>query len=48
MQGYVGGIGHDETKRLYMFRQLASSTNFIRSAKWFNDNFPKVSEWDKD
>ena len=32
MQGFVGGIGHDETKTLFMYRQLASSTNFIRLA----------------
>ena len=29
MQGFVGGIGHDETKRLFMYRQFASSTNFM-------------------
>ena len=49
MQGFVGGIGHHESKRLY--EKCASSPKFMCLAKWFNavfnDNFPKFCEWNK-
>ena len=35
MQGFVGRIGHDETKTLYMYRQFVSSTN---SYAWRRDS----------
>ena len=45
MQEVVVGNSHHEIKRLY--EKFASSTNFIRLAKWFNDNFQKFCEWNK-
>ena len=38
MQGFVGGIGRDEIKRLYMHRQFASST-FQRFANERKDSY---------
>jgi len=49
MQGFVSGIGHHESKRLY--DKFASSPKFMCLAEWFNavfnDNFPKFCEWNK-
>ena len=41
-QGFVAVIGHYESIRLY--EKFESSTNILRLAKWFNDNFPKLNE----
>ena len=49
MQGFVGGINHHKSKRLY--KKCASSPNFMCLAKWFNvvfnDNFAKFCKWNK-
>ena len=49
MQGFVGGINHHKSKRLY--EKWASSLNFMFLVKWFiavfNDNFPKFCKWNK-
>ena len=39
MLRFVGGIGHDEIKRLYMYRQFASSTTFQRFANGRKDSY---------
>ena len=40
MLGFVGGIGRDEIKRLYMYRQFASST-FQRFANGRKDSYSR-------
>ena len=56
LQGFVSGIVHHESKRLY--EKCASSPDLTQTswwlmclAKWFNavfnDNFPKFGEWSK-
>jgi len=49
MQGFVGEIGHHESKGLH--EKCASSPNVMRLAKgfsaMFNNNFPKFCEWNK-
>ena len=53
MQGFVSGIGHHESERLY--EKCASTPDFMNDfmclAKRFkavlNDNFPKFYEWNK-
>ena len=52
-QGFVSGVGHHESKRLY--EKCASRPDFMndfmclakRYNAVFNDNFPKFCEWNK-
>ena len=54
MQGFISGIGHHKRKRLYekcASRPDSVMNEFMCLAKRFNavfnDNFPKLCEWNK-